>query len=84
MQAFGIAFIVWSVLVILAAPLLIRRLYGGKFANLQPWLFGFEGYLPIDQIESLIFGPTNTVTVLDKILSNSINRGKILKQRVEI
>lgn len=56
MQAFGIVFIVWSVLVILAAPWLIRRLYGGKFANPQPWLFGFEGYLPIDQIETLIFG----------------------------
>ncbi|KAF4152479.1 hypothetical protein CNMCM6936_008043 [Aspergillus lentulus] len=44
------------VLVVLASPYLICSLYVGKPWAAQPWLFGFEGYLGIDEIETLIFG----------------------------
>ena len=55
-KGWGIVFILYSIPMILFAPKLIRVLYGGKLWNTQPWLFGFEGYLPIEQIEVLIFG----------------------------
>ncbi|GKZ38280.1 hypothetical protein AbraIFM66950_010381, partial [Aspergillus brasiliensis] len=43
-------------LVILASPYLISVLYVGKTWASQPWLFGFEGYLAIGEIEKLVFG----------------------------
>lgn len=43
-------------LVILASPYLISSLYVGKTWAAQPWLFGFEGYMNIGEIETLIFG----------------------------
>ena len=55
-KGWGIVFIIYSIPMLLFAPKLIRVLYGGKLWNTQPWLFGFEGYLPIEQIEVLIFG----------------------------
>ncbi|KAF2492943.1 hypothetical protein BU16DRAFT_94338 [Lophium mytilinum] len=55
-KGWGIVFVLYSVPMLFVAPKLIHTLYGGKLWNTQPWLFGFEGYLPIDQIEFLIFG----------------------------
>lgn len=55
-KAWAVLFFLWSVPMMCFAPLAIRTLYGGKLWNTQPWLFGFEGYLPIEQIEYLIFG----------------------------
>ncbi|KAJ5621316.1 hypothetical protein N7528_006099 [Penicillium herquei] len=43
-------------LAILASPYLIYSLYVGKSWAAQPWLFGFEGYMEIGEIERLIFG----------------------------
>ncbi|CAG8189651.1 unnamed protein product [Penicillium olsonii] len=43
-------------LAILASPLFIYWLYVGKTWAAQPWLFGFEGYMEIGEIETLIFG----------------------------
>ncbi|CRG88350.1 hypothetical protein PISL3812_05380 [Talaromyces islandicus] len=55
-KGFGILFVAWSGLIILLSPWLIRTLYDGQFSSPQPWLFGFEGYLPIEKLETLIFG----------------------------
>ncbi|OGM50964.1 hypothetical protein ABOM_000096 [Aspergillus bombycis] len=44
------------ILVILASPYLISSLYVGKTWAAQPWLFGFEGYMEIGEIEKLVFG----------------------------
>ncbi|RHZ45938.1 uncharacterized protein CDV56_104441 [Aspergillus thermomutatus] len=44
------------ILVMLASPYLIYYLYVGKTWAAQPWLFGFEGYMDIGEIETLIFG----------------------------
>lgn len=46
----------FSLLLVLAAPYLLRLLYLGKFWGQQGWFFGFEGYLPIETIERQIFG----------------------------
>lgn len=57
-EGFGVLFMIWAMSMMVVAPKAIRTLYGGKLWNTQPWLFGFEGYLPIEQIEYLIFGDT--------------------------
>ncbi|RAK75079.1 uncharacterized protein BO72DRAFT_383219 [Aspergillus fijiensis CBS 313.89] len=44
------------ILVMLASPYLISILYVGKTWASQPWLFGFEGYMEIGEIEKLVFG----------------------------
>ena len=52
----GILCLVYAIPIMLAAPKLLRIVYGGKFWNTQPWLFGFEGYMDIETIEYQIFG----------------------------
>lgn len=52
----GVFFIMYSFLLSLASPWLLHKLYLGKFWDQQCWLFGFEGYMPIETIESQIFG----------------------------
>ncbi|GKZ21925.1 hypothetical protein AbraIFM66951_007306 [Aspergillus brasiliensis] len=44
------------ILVTLASPYLISILYVGKTWASQAWLFGFEGYMAIGEIEKLVFG----------------------------
>ncbi|CDM35060.1 unnamed protein product [Penicillium roqueforti FM164] len=36
------------------SPLMVYSLYAGKTWSAQPWLFGFEGYLPTHEIEALV------------------------------
>lgn len=38
------------------APWAIATLYGGKVWGAKPWLIGFEGTLPLEEIEHLTFG----------------------------
>ena len=38
------------------APAAVRRLYGGKITESAPWLIGFEGVLPVQELEQLVFG----------------------------
>lgn len=38
------------------SPVMIYHLYAGKTWSAQPRLFGFEGYLPIHEIEYLVLG----------------------------
>jgi hypothetical protein len=35
---------------------MVHSLYAGKTWSAQPWLFGFEGYLPIHEIEAIVLG----------------------------
>ena len=46
----------YGAVVLLAAPYLLLRAYDGRLWNQQPWLFGFEGYLPVDVLERQLFG----------------------------
>ncbi|PWY65424.1 hypothetical protein BO83DRAFT_401898 [Aspergillus eucalypticola CBS 122712] len=52
----GWIFIGLYILVMLVSPYLISILYVGKTWASQPWLFGFEGYMEIGEIEQLVFG----------------------------
>ncbi|KAL4757895.1 uncharacterized protein BDW70DRAFT_170925 [Aspergillus foveolatus] len=45
-----------AIIAILFSPRLLATLYTGKPWRAQPWLFGFEGYMPIGEIETDIFG----------------------------
>jgi hypothetical protein len=52
----GVAFLIFAVAITFLSPMLILHIYGGKVWNTQPWLFGFEGHMPIEEIETKIFG----------------------------
>jgi len=54
--AAGWLIIIYSAIIIFLSPQLTRSLYVGKTWAAQPWLFGFEGYLDIGEIETKIFG----------------------------
>ncbi|KAK0747328.1 hypothetical protein B0T21DRAFT_354094 [Apiosordaria backusii] len=49
-------FLFWALTVLVFSPFIIRLLYGGKFWGVQPFFFGFEGYMPISEIERKIWG----------------------------
>lgn len=55
-KAWAVIFMLWSIPMMCLTPVAVQILYSGKLWNTQPWLFGFEGYMPIGQIEYLIFG----------------------------
>lgn len=55
-KGIGAFLLVIALVTVLLSPLLICHIYGGKLWNSQPWLFGFEGHLPLHEIESKIFG----------------------------
>jgi hypothetical protein len=56
MTGIGALFLIYSLILYISASLIIRTVYGGKFWETQPYFFGFEGYMPIGDIESKIFG----------------------------
>lgn len=54
--AIGIIFLLLALITILVSPVLVTHIYGGKLWSTQPWLFGFEGHLDLETIETKIFG----------------------------
>jgi hypothetical protein len=46
-----------AIISILLSPRILAALYIGKTWRAQPWLSGFEGYMPIGEIETSIWGP---------------------------
>jgi hypothetical protein len=61
--AVGVPFLIFAIVVTLLSPILTLHVYGGKVWSTQPWLFGFEGHMPIKEIETMIFGfPQNRLT----------------------
>jgi hypothetical protein len=52
----GSFLLIVGILMLIAAPWAVTILYGGKVWGAEPWLIGFEGTLPIDEIERLTFG----------------------------
>jgi hypothetical protein len=49
-------FVAFGLLILLASPYLLLRLYRGKFWGTQAWFFGIEGYVPIGKVEEFLFG----------------------------
>lgn len=54
--AIGVILLLIAIVLILLSPQLILHVYSGKVWNAQPWLFGFEGYMDLEEIEKKIFG----------------------------
>ena len=54
--AVAVILLLYGAIMLLLAPYLLLSLYGAGFWHFQPWLFGFEGYLPVDVIEKQLFG----------------------------
>ncbi|KAL2817966.1 hypothetical protein BDW59DRAFT_165672 [Aspergillus cavernicola] len=52
----GSIIMVLATISILLSPFLLASLYIGKTWAAQPWLFGFEGYMDIAELETMIFG----------------------------
>ncbi|KAK4202133.1 putative 3-hydroxyisobutyrate dehydrogenase [Triangularia verruculosa] len=55
-SSFGGFLLFYSLSILVFSPFIIRNLYGGKFWAVQPFFFGFEGYMPINEIERKIWG----------------------------
>jgi hypothetical protein len=61
--AWAVPFLLIAAITALLSPKLTLHIYGGKVWSTQPWLFGFEGHMPIKEIETKIFGfPQNRLT----------------------
>jgi hypothetical protein len=52
----GVMFLLLFLYIWLITPNLVRVIYGGKFADTQAEMFGFEGHLNAPTIERAIFG----------------------------
>lgn len=52
----GAIFIILALVTIFLSPILVTHIYSGKLWSTQPWLFGFEGHLDLETIETKIFG----------------------------
>ncbi|ROW08342.1 hypothetical protein VMCG_03075 [Cytospora schulzeri] len=53
-------FFLVAVVLSAAAPLSVRRLFGGKVERSSPYLVAFEGVMPIAALETIIFGNSNS------------------------
>jgi len=56
LERVGIGLLVGSIVFQLQAPYLIRRIYKDKSRCLDPYFFGIEGYVSIEEIEEKMFG----------------------------
>ena len=56
---FGIVIFLFGFALLLYAPWAIQRMHSGKVWGSTPWLIGFEGILPLKQVERLFFGNCN-------------------------
>jgi hypothetical protein len=52
----GIIVLLLSAVILFAAPAYIPSLFIGKLSNVEPCLFGIEGYVPLPVIEEILFG----------------------------
>jgi hypothetical protein len=52
----GAFFLFVGIVLLIMSPWSVTTLYGGKVWGAKPWLIGFEGTLPIDEVERLTFG----------------------------
>lgn len=48
--------VLFSIFLAGIAPLAVRKLFGGKIRDSAPWLVGFEGVMPIHELERVVFG----------------------------
>jgi hypothetical protein len=76
----GAFFLILTLILTFSSPWTIVVLYGGKVWGAAPWLIGFEGTLPIKEIEQMTFG--NAIGRLSYAPSSSLWQGKDRKERI--
>jgi hypothetical protein len=76
----GAFLILISLVLLFGSPWSITSLYGGKVWGAAPWLIGFEGTLPIAQVERMTFG--NAIGRFLYAPSSSLWQGKDGKERI--
>ena len=76
----GVFIIIIGLLLIIASPWTIMKIYGGKVWGAVPSLIGFEGTLPIREVESMTFG--NTIGRLRYAPSSSLLASKSDHERI--
>lgn len=79
-KGLGIALIIFSLILTFSSPWAIIMLYGGKVWGAAPWLIGFEGTLPIREIEKMTFG--NAIGRLSYAPSSSLLQDKVANERI--
>ena len=79
-KGFGAFILVVAIALTLASPWTIMQTYGGKVWGAYPWLIGFEGTLPIREIESITFG--NAIGRLKYAASSSLLGERLEKERI--
>ncbi|KAI9049987.1 hypothetical protein LZ554_006132 [Drepanopeziza brunnea f. sp. 'monogermtubi'] len=76
----GALLLVIGLLLLIASPWAITVLYGGKVWGATPWLVGFEGTLPLEDIEHMTFG--NTIGRFSYTPSSGPYCSKMLHERI--
>jgi hypothetical protein len=79
-KAFGAVLLVLGLILVFTSPWSIMKLYGGKVWGASPWLIGFEGTLPIKEIERITFG--NAIGRLSYAPSSSLYQCKDANERI--
>lgn len=54
--AAGVVLLIISLPALIGSPKFLLKVFGGKYWNTQPWLFGVEGYVDIGTLEAYVFG----------------------------
>jgi hypothetical protein len=79
-KGLGVVLLLLGIFLILASPWTVMTVYGGKVWYAVPRLIGFEGTLPIHEIESITFG--NVIGRLKYAPSGSLLASKSRHERV--
>jgi hypothetical protein len=54
--AAGVILFIVTLPALIGSPKFLLKVFGGKYWNTQPWLFGVEGYVDIGTLEGYVFG----------------------------
>ncbi len=76
----GAFLLVIGILLLVSAPWSVTVLYGGKVWGATPWLIGFEGTLPLEEIEHMTFG--NSIGRFTHTPSSGPYCSKMLHERI--
>ena len=52
----GVVLTLVLLFLVLPSPVLVWRFYGGKLWDVEPALFGIEGFVPVEVVEGMLFG----------------------------
>jgi hypothetical protein len=80
MAGVGAVFFVTGLCMLLYAPWAVQRMHSGKVWGSTPWLIGFEGVLPLKDIERTVFG--NAIGRLSYAPSSGLYSDRDSRERI--